>query len=234
MMDIAEKLRKAAGLFVDLPSERAAEHLEMPHTENDLEEIAPQTRTVEQIVREAAGPNLDEIQVPHPATPPGMTPDGKTDFAAIYAQAGLPTVPFSAEQMRDMLNSLPAELPLPMRRQTMKVTLNAMGKSIGATSDGIVADASRKMAALAAYAGSLSEQTKAQNSEAEREIAALQTQIEDKRRIIDQSQAELTEVVHLCNAESDHLDDVLEFFSLDVPPSKHGPSEEPERRILNG
>ena len=46
----------------------------------------------------------------------------------------------------------------------MKVTLDAMGKTIGATADGIVADASRKMAALAAYAGSLSQQTKAQTA----------------------------------------------------------------------
>ena len=234
MMDIAEKLRKAAGLFVDLPADRAFGHAETaPLEDADLAAVPP-TRTVEQIVREAEGPNLDEIQVPHPIDPPVVTTDGKTNFAAIYAQAGLPTVPFSAEQMRDMLNSLPAELPLPMRRQTMKVTLDAMGKSIGATSDGIVADASRKMAALAAYASSLSQQTKAQVAEAEHEIGELQAQIEEKRRIVAQSQTKLTEAVQLCNTESDHLDDVLEFFSLDVPPSKHSSPEEPERRILNG
>lgn len=217
-MDIAEKLRKAAGLFVELPAEKASDH-----TTYDLEQEpspAP-SRTVEQIVREAEGPNLDEIQVSHAATAPAVTSDGKTDFAAIYAQAGLPDVPFTAEQMRDMLNSLPAELPLPMRRQTVKVTLGAMGKSIGATSDGIVADASRKMAALAAYASSLSQQTKAQVSEAEQEIAELQARIEEKRSAIAQSQAKLTQAIQLCNAESEHLDDVLEFFSLDVPPSKN-------------
>ena len=233
-MDIAEKLRKAAGLFVDIPAGQAMGHAEKAPLEDDREMAAPQTRTVEQIVREAAGPNLEDIQVPQPTAPPVVTTDGKTDFAAIYAQAGLPAVPFSAEQMRDMLNSLPAELPLPMRRQTMKVTLDAMGKSIGATSDGIVADASRKMAALAAYAKSLSEQTKAQVSESEQEIGNLQAQIEEKRRLVAQSQAKLTEAVQLCNTESDHLDDVLEFFSLDVPPSKHSALEEPERRSLNG
>ena len=143
-------------------------------------------------------------------------------------------MPFSAEQMRDMLNSLPAELPLPMRRQTVKVTLGAMGKSLGATADTIVADASRKMAALASYAASLSQHTKAQVAEAEGEVAQLQAQIEAKRQAIASAQATLTEAVQRCNAESDHLDDVLEFFSLDVPPSKHGPGEDGERRNLNG
>ena len=217
-MDIAEKLRKAAGLFVEMPADKAADR-----TTYDLEAEPPTapSRTVEQIVREAEGPNLDEIRVSHEAAPALVTSGGKADFTAIYAQAGLPTVPFTAEQMRDMLNSLPAELPLPMRRQTMKVTLDAMGKTVGATADGIVADASRKMAALAAYAGSLSQQTKAQTAQAEQEIAALEAQIEEKRKAIERDQATLTEAVQRCNAESDHLDDVLEFFSLDVPPSKN-------------
>ena len=217
-MDIAEKLRKAAGLFVELPPEQTADH-----TTYDLEpEPSPApARTVEQIVREAEGPNLDEIQVSHQAASAFIISGGKSDFAAIYTQAGLPTVPFTAEQMRDMLNSLPAELPLPMRRQTMKVTLDAMGKTVGATADGIVADASRKMAALAAYASSLSQQTKTQTAQAEQEIAALEAQIGEKRKAIAQAQATLTEAVQRCNAESEHLDDVLEFFSLDVPPSKN-------------
>jgi len=230
-MDIAERLRKAAGLFVELPADKAAAPLSY-----DLGAEPPplSSRTVEQIVRESEGPNLDEIQVSHQAAPASVPPGGQADFGAIYAQAGLPTVPFTAEQMRDMLNSLPAELPLPMRRQTMKVTLDAMGKTVGATADGIVADASRKMAALAAYAGSLSQQTKSQTAQAEQEIAALEAQIEEKRRAVAQAQAALTEAVHRCNAESDHLDDVLEFFSLDVPPSKHSTGGEAGRQNLNG
>lgn len=231
MMDIAEKLRKAAGLFVELPADKA-----VAHASYDIGAEPPPipSRTVEQIVRESEGPNLDEIQVLHQAAPAFVTSGGQADFGAIYAQAGLPTVPFTAEQMRDMLNSLPAELPLPMRRQTMKVTLDALGKTVGATADGIVADASRKMAALAAYAGGLSQQTKAQTTQTEQEIAALEAQIQEKRQAVARSQATLTEAVQRCNAESDHLDDVLEFFSLDVPPSKHGADGEAARQNLNG
>lgn len=231
MLDIGEKLRKAAGLFVELPADKAAAHA---NYDGGAEPPQTPTRTVEQIVRESEGPNLDEIQVSQEAAPAFVTSGGQADFGAIYAQAGLPTVPFTAEQMRDMLNSLPAELPLAMRRQTMKVTLDALGKTVGASADGIVADASRKMAALAAYAGSLSQQTRAQTTQAEQEIAALEAQIGEKREAIARSQAMLTEAVQRCNAESDHLDDVLEFFSLDVPPSKHGAGAEAERKNLNG
>ena len=231
MLDIGEKLRKAAGLFMELPPEDNAAHA--GHQAGYEAEPPPvPARTVEQVVRESDGPNLDEIRVSQEAAPAFITSGGQADFGAIYAQAGLPTVPFTAEQMRDMLNSLPAELPLAMRRQTMKVTLNAMGKTVGATADGIVADASRKMAALAAYAGGLSEQTKAASASAEQEIAALEAQIQEKRQAVARSQATLTEAVQRCNAESDHLDDVLEFFSLDVPPSRHGP--EAGRQNLNG
>lgn len=231
MIDIAEKLRKAAGLFVEIPADRAA-HMDYG-VDAEPAPSPPPARTVEQLVRESDGPNLDEIQLSHEAAPAFITSGGQADFGAIYAQAGLPTVPFTAEQMRDMLNSLPAELPLAMRRQTMKVTLDALGKTVGATSDGIVADASRKMAALAAYAGSLSQQTKAQTAQAEQEIAALEAQIQEKRQAVARSQATLTEAVQRCNAESDHLDDVLEFFSLDVPPSKHGTGAEAGRQNLN-
>lgn len=135
------------------------------------------------------------------------------EFTAIYAEAGLPAVAFSAEQMRAMLGSLPAELPLPIRRQTLTVTLDALGKTVGATSDTIKADASRKMAALADYAGRLTEQTAKSAADAEAEIAALQAQIEERREAIAAGQARLEETVQQCRTEADHLGEVLTFFS---------------------
>ncbi len=216
MLDIADKLRKAAGLFVELPR---GSHAELDAETGSGAEV--EARTVDQMVRASDGPNLDEITVAHSAAPAFVTTGGKAGFAAIYQSAGLPAAPFSAEQMLDMLDSLPAELPLAMRRQTVKVTLGALGKTTGTTSDSIVADASRKLAALAAYAENLGQQTKAQTAAAEDEIAALEAQIAEKRRAVAEASATLADAVQRCTAESDHLDDVLEFFSLDIPPSKH-------------
>ncbi len=219
-MELRERLRKAAGLFVELSPEEheAGQPGSVPHA-GARDDTPPAARTVEQIVRQSDGPNLDEIQVPHHAAPPTALPDGTTDFGDIYAHAGLPATPFSAEQMRDLLQSLPAELPLNTRRQTVKVTLEAMGKSLGATADTIVADASRKMAALSAYTDSLSQQTASQVALAQREIAALQAQVEEKRQAAAAAQQTLAQTLQTVHAESDKLDDVLEFFSLDMPPS---------------
>lgn len=189
-MDITQQLRKAARLFVELPQTETRRAAEAEETET-----APQ----------AEGPG-GQIIAP-----------GTSEFAAIYAEAGLPAVPFSTEEMRDLLHSLPAELPLPMRRQTIKVTLDALSRTVGANADTIRTDASRKTAALAAYAGRLTEETTRSITEAEAEIAALQAQMQDKHQAISSWQARLEETVQQCRTEADHLGDVLEFFS----PTEH-------------
>jgi hypothetical protein len=251
-MDLRGKLRKAAGLFVEIPEEEpGAEAAEASASVTGPTDAATDdldrrlaamnatirslgaggsgggtpppaaARTVEQIVREADGPNLDEVNVPASAPAPVMSADGRIDFSALYAQAALPAAPFTAEQTLDMLASLPGDLPLDTRRQTVKVTLGAMGKAIGATPETIVADASRKLAALAAYSENVSNETAQTVTAGELEIAALQQQIEQVRQSIGAAQQRHSEVQRLCEAETDRLDDVLEFFSLDIGPSRH-------------
>jgi hypothetical protein len=132
-------------------------------------------------------------------------------------------VPFTAEQVLEMMNGLPKELPLETKRQTVKVSITAMGGSIGANPENIVADTSRKLAALTAYAEYLTNQTNQLVSLAEVEIESLQEQIDAKRKLIESARARQDSVVKQCEAETDRLDDVLEFFSLDVPPSRYAP-----------
>jgi hypothetical protein len=233
-MALRDTLRKAAGLLVELPPEEPS--AKPSATAAELDELLAEldsgssgspgrgaTKAVEQIVQDADGPNLDEIAVKASSIAPAAGPDGKVQFTAIYDQSGLPAVPFSAEQMLDMLNSLPLELPLDTKRQTVKVTLGSMGKTIGATPETIVADASRKLAALSAYMETLSRETAEFITTSELEIAALQAQIEEKRKAIQATQEKQAQARQMCDAESDRLDDVLEFFSLDVPPSKYAP-----------
>jgi hypothetical protein len=230
-MALRDTLRKAASLLVELPPEEhgiapppSPAELDKLLAELDDKPAAPgpaPVKTVDQIVREADGPNLDEIQVSAAALAPSISADGKADFGPIYQHSGLPASPFTAEQMLEMLNSLPPELPLDTKRQTVKVTLNSMGKSIGANPETIVADASRKLAALAAYIDHLTQQTADFNAAAQLEIAGLESQIAQKRKAIEAAQQQQAQMRQLCDAESDRLDDVLEFFSLDVPPSKY-------------
>ena len=167
------------------------------------------------------GPNLDQISVASHEVPPLVQPDGSVSFTAIYQAANLPAVPFSSEQIMEMFAALPAELPLDSRRQMVKVSINAMGRSIGATPENIVADASRKLAALAAYTDHLKQTTDDYVSLSQQKIALLEQQIAETRKSIEAAQLKQTRETEICVTKSHRLDEVLEFFSLDVPPSNY-------------
>lgn len=226
-MSLTEKLRKAKGLFI-VEDESSTSSLldEVANTPAPTSMPTPR-RTIEQVVREQPGPNLEDIKVaaPTPTAPsePIIRPDGTVNFNAIYSLAALPTASFTAEQVLELLASLPAELPLSTKRTALKVTLDTMAKTVGVTSETVVADASRKLASLATYADSYTQQATEYVSKAKQEIARLEAEIANLRGSIDEAQARQAAVQAACVAESDRLDDVLEFFSLDVAPSKYAP-----------
>jgi hypothetical protein len=258
-MSIAEKLRQAAGYFVELPPEdKSAEKQEekkaplnfsnvsssgtgstsatdeLDKRLAELEAITNGTKspltasilpkTIEQIVQDAPGPDLNQIQFEATGAPPTTT-EGTLDFALIYKQAKLPGASYTAEQTLAMLAQLPENLPLEIKRQTVGVMLASLGASMGATPETIVADASRKLAALAAFVAAQQDHTKSFVAAAEFEIAELQKQVEDKRMEIKASTDSFAQAQTACEAEADRLDDILEFFSLDIGPSKYAPPQ---------
>lgn len=258
-MSIKDKLRKAAGLFVIMPEQEegagsvyAAETgpepdvaglpegddidarlAAMSQTMNSLRAgetpVAQPGRTIEQIVAESEGPNLDAIKVAAGDAPPPIKEDGALEFNDLYERAGLPQAAFTAEQTLEMIHSLPANLPMEVKRQTVHATVATMGKAIGATPETIVADASRKLAALASYSDDFTKQTASFVEAGEFEIQHLLAQVEEKRKGILAAREQQALVQRLCDVEADRLDDVLEFFSLDVGTSKYAanPSSAP-------
>ncbi len=250
-MSLSNMMRKAAGLLVEIPDESADYNstARAPLSDDDLPDMdlpsqarlsSPgagagvlQPKSIEQIVREAQGPNLDEIQVDatqipaNVGAPGGILSGEKIDFAAIYRAAKLAETPFGAEQMLETLGSLPAELPLETRRATVRAMLSTLGKSTGATPETVVADASRKLAALESFESYMAKKTADAVAQNENEIGELEKQIDAKREAIQKSKGELLQVSRGCEAESDRLDDVLEFFSLDVGASKYAPQNAP-------
>ncbi len=240
-MSLRSTLRKAAGLLVELPPEEVLEESRAAQVQPsaksatdqmfaELEAEAkaapaapPPVKTVEQIVRDVQGPNLNEIEVPPAAAPSFVNADGSPNFATIYQATNIPAAPFTAEQILEMFSALPPTLPLEVKRQTIRVSIDAMGKSIGASPQNIVADASRKLAALASYAEHLSKTTGEFVSLSERKLTILQAQMEETRKSIEGARQKLEHQTTLCTQESERLDDVLEFFSLDVAPSKYAP-----------
>ena len=242
-MSITDKLRRVAGYLVELPeeptkldstksnSEATKTALNFSSTDDldkrlaDLEAVsngAKPSKTIEEIVQAAPGPNLNQITMQVSGAPP-LSEDGMLDFVSLYKQAKLPSANYTAEQALAMLNQLPTNLPLDVKRQTVKVMLSSLGASMGATPETIVADASRKLAALAAFTQAQQDHTKEFISAAEFEIAELQKQIEEKKSEIKATTDRLSQAQSACEAEADHLDDILEFFSLDVGASKYAP-----------
>ncbi len=248
-MSLRSAMRKAAGLLIEIPSEPS----DLPYRSSDASLNATllgddglpitetlsgqhsslgQPRTVEEIVRDAPGPDLDAVKVDETqisaAAPGGILSGGALDFSAIYRAANLPPNAFGAEQMLETLQSLPAELPLETRRATVRAMLSTLGKATGATPETVVADASRKLAALESFESYMARKTTEAVAKTEAEITELEAQIDAKRQTIQRSNSELLKVQTGCEDESDRLDDVLEFFSLDVGASKYAPSAAPD------
>lgn len=230
-------MRKAASLIIEMPPEpnpitnlRSSDidlddlpEFDLP-AEARLPGVVSEPRTVEQLVRDSPGPDLSDIEVGDVA--PEITAAQTLDFAAIYRAANLPTEQFGAEATLEMLRSLPSELPLETRRVTVKAMLGTLGKNMGATPQSIVADASRKLAALQSFISFMENKSGETVAKSEAEIAELERQIDAHRTAIQNSRAELTRLTKNCEAEAARLDDVLEFFSLDEGASKYAPDAE--------
>ncbi len=223
-MPLSDALKKAYGLFVEVdPNAVETETISSVAATPSAAPTPRVTKTVEQIAREQPGPNLDEIKVPSTPAPAIERADGSVDYHGIYALAGLPEAAFPAEKALEIFGSFPAELPLEAKRATMKVTISALGATLGVTPETVVADASRKLAALNAYAGSYTDQAKTYVQKAEEEIQRLEGEIARRKESIEVAKGRQVRMVECCNKEADRLDDVLEFFSLDTGTSKLAP-----------
>lgn len=231
-MSIKNILRKAASLVVELPPEPAADLAAEPlKFKTDLEDLpaAPRsapvaTKSVEQIIQETPGPNLDQIKITEESAPSPTAPDGKVDYQLVYKRAGLTPVAFSAEQALDVIHSLPESLPIDVRRATVNATIAAMGKAMGVDTAGVLADAGRKVAALSAYEDLLTHQSSTYVGSLEMKILELETQIAVHREEIERTKSLLSAAVGQCDAESNRLDEVLEFFTLDTGASANAPT----------
>ncbi|MBI5707698.1 MAG: hypothetical protein HZC36_12005 [Armatimonadetes bacterium] len=226
-MSVRDTVRKVAGLFVEMDPDTG--YVSSPGLADpaSAQTAAPRPqKTIEQLVRDAPGPNLDEISPTvsqESADLPVISSDGKVSFEAIYKMAKLPQEAFTAENVLELFAQLPAELPIESKRATLKVTLGAMSKTSGVTIESVLADASRKLAALASYSESHEKQAQSFVAASEQQIAQLQSQIASIKRAIEDAKTRSTGVSQACESESNRLDDVVEFFSLDKAPSKHAP-----------
>ncbi len=220
-MSLKNALRKAASLLVELPPEQTS--YEPVSSDTPTPETSRYAqRTVEQVVAAAPGPNLDQIKVPDDvAKTPPVNADGSPNFEVIYQQAGVPQVPFGADEALGVIQSLPADLSMDIKRRTVGATLTAMGRAMGVSTNSVVADASRKLAALASFEEQLRGQTGQYVMAANGQIDQLKAQIAEYEQRIATANTKLEHAGKLIDEEADRVDDVLEFFTLDVAPSRN-------------
>ncbi len=165
--------------------------------------------------RREARQRLNPIVPTAPAAdqPSPVDADGLVDFDALYRQAGVLTVPFTAEQALDMLRNMPSGVSEAARQQVINVTLAALGKSVGGTPEAIVADATRKQAALQGFRQARGQQLAELTSAAEARIADLQREIEKSQAMMESAKTQYAHLSQNCQSEEARLDTVIDFFS---------------------
>ncbi len=139
--------------------------------------------------------------------------DGLVDFDALYRQAQVPAVPFTAEQALEMLHNMPSGVSEMVRQQIINATLSALGKSVGGTPEAIVADATRKQAALQSFRQRRGDQLADLTSAAQARVSELQKEIAKSQAMMEAAKTQYAHLSENCQSEEARLDTVVDFFS---------------------
>jgi hypothetical protein len=181
--------------------------------------------------RTDAETELDSLLTPLPAVPVPLAPEpepilprlldavngeGVVDFDRIYSHQGHKLPSFTAEQAMNMLTSMPRDLPLKVKRVTVRATLDAIGSVVGATPKDIVADALAKKEHLETYLGDMEEQADGEFERLQQEIAERQAALKDAQRKREWARDAV-------RSRLDVLDQVTAFFDYDDTESAPAP-----------
>jgi len=228
-MALRDLARKGLGLFVELGEEEAA--LVDAATEAGLgdEVQALRKKSIGDLMREfdsgeasavpgAQGP-ASAGEVRFDAPPVGAVQGDVVDFQAIYKQAGVVPIAFTAEQTLELIQTLPADLPLATKRQTLLASLNTLGRALNVGKEQVVLDANMKIQALAAFEEASRKQRDDAVAAMQQRVKELQAQIDEERQKGAQAEAHYLAIVGQCETEGQKLDDVQEFLTLDEGPS---------------
>jgi len=139
-------------------------------------------------------PEAEPEPAPAPAAPaPVLAPEQSVvaeqkDFADLYREANVPVVAYSAEKLLKLMGGLES-MPMEVRKQAIKAMDDADETW---TVDDSVLDAQRKVKALAIAKQKIAQQVASALQNADREIAAIQAEEQDKSAQVRKQIAELT------------------------------------------
>jgi len=237
-MDVTKVLRKAAGVFVVAKEPGATGDDGDVSIDPTPAPAVPASPPVPQAAAPASVPAAQPAPQPfprrpglhersqtqpvaQPARPPVVPaaagPPLTLSFPTIYQAAQVPVQPFTAEQLIDMVASMPPELALDTRRRTVHGMLQAMSKTTGMAADGVVSDAMAKLAALSAHVDQQSRQATDHLTRLDTEMRSFEQQIAARRREADQINGQMAQLTQACRDEWFRLAQVLDFFGVSRP-----------------
>jgi hypothetical protein len=156
-------------------------------------------------------PSLDGQWAP-PPVPSGLSASS-IDFQAQYDAAGIPDTD-EVEQLESFLSRLDDSLPQTSKLAAARAFLGAIGKS----KDHVLEDAGRKIQCVRSMLASKQEETQLGCANEQRQIDALQAEIEQHRQRMEGLTLELEGVRQACLGEESRLQAARVFFG-NVEPS---------------
>jgi len=138
---------------------------------------------------------------------------GQLDLPRIFAAAGI-----SAEEQgrvvraQELLKTLPAETPVPVKRQIVEASLKAFGYPI----DDLIEAGAQEIQALEAYIQREAAETQRTLGDASKRIEQLTQEIADLRKLMQTAIDEQNLATQASNAAKLPVQQVLEFFGEDA------------------
>ena len=148
---------------------------------------------------------------PAGAVPPIV--NGPVDFAQVFEAAGVDAGERDqVAKAQELLRSLPAETPAPVKRQIVEAALKAFGVPTAT----IIEAAVEEIRALEAHIQAGQSQAQRAVEEGNRRIAGLEAEVARVREAMEQASAEQEARVRAVNVEKLKVQPVLEFFGQEV------------------
>jgi hypothetical protein len=160
---------------------------------------------------EAAPPSL-RLQGEIPQVPAGVTPDQRV-FTQVYKAAQITDdAQQRVEKALSLLQSLPTETPKEVRKQIVEASLKAFGIPL----DQIIETAAEEIQALEAYIQHGERNTGAILTDATQQVARLEAQIAEVKKLMDLQVRTQRGVVKASNDQKLRIQAVLEFFGQEA------------------
>ncbi len=175
-------------------------------------ESGQETGSSESAADQAAAPDT----APDPslfAKQPPSAPGGKVDFDGVFEAAGIA----GEERQRvakatDLLASLPADTPVPVKKQIVEASLKAFGVPI----DKIIEAGVGEIQALEGYIRNGAADTQTLLAESAKRIKEHEDEIRQLRTVMDERVQEQQAVVKSCNDRKLGIQQILEFFGQEA------------------